>query len=349
MENIRNKEFLYGMNLEEMKGWLQERGEDIWLAVRILCWFYRKRITDFTLMDDIPKRIRKELNAFFIPGFYPPSASFRSSDGSIKYLFPVGDKGMIESVFMPDRKRNTLCVSSQAGCRMGCRFCRTARVGFHGNLSAGEIVNQAVSIPESLSLSHLVFMGMGEPLDNYDTVLKSIEILTAPWGMALSPGHITLSTVGVLPVIQRFLEDTRCHLAISLHTPFPEERQEWIPAERKYPVMKVLELVNKFPLQKKRRISIEYAMVNGKNDTEQHLREMVRILSPTHFRVNLIPFHPFEGCEWKPGTDERITLFMESLNKAGISCTVRQSRGKDIGAACGQLGSSVNPLQKRTE
>jgi 23S rRNA (adenine2503-C2)-methyltransferase len=305
---------------------------------RLLYWIYRRKISDFAEMNDLPKAFRQNLASGFTPGFYPPHSCFSSSDGSRKYLFNAGEKGFIETVFLPEPGRKTLCISVQAGCRMGCSFCQTGVGGYRGNLSAAEIINQFCSIPESDSLTHVVFMGMGEPFDNYENVIRVIRILTAEWGMALGAGHITVSTVGVLPRLKEFLKDTRVHLAISLHSPFPEERKQWMPAENKYPVKEIVKFLAGVQLEKRRRISFEYAMVKGINDSHSHAVALAELLNHRGFRINLIPFNPVASLRWIPSDEETVRHFRDFLDQAGIPATIRKSRGVDIGAACGLLG-----------
>ena len=228
----------------------------------------------------------------FSTGIFPPVASELSADGTIKYLFRTAEGKLFETVYIPDKKRNTVCVSTQSGCRMGCSFCVTAGYGFHGNLTAGEIVNQVISLPGAGTVTHVVLMGMGEPMDNLDNVLKACDILTSEWGLALSPRNVTVSTVGITPGVKKFLEDSRCNLALSLFSPFEQERKALIPAEVKYPVKSILELLKDYPLRKSRRFSLAYVMIQGLNDTDRHLSELKALIGGSGIRVNLLPFHP---------------------------------------------------------
>ncbi|MFN8208184.1 MAG: 23S rRNA (adenine(2503)-C(2))-methyltransferase RlmN [Bacteroidales bacterium] len=331
---------LIGITREELQELPAIEGLTAARRDRILYWLYKRRISNFKEMIDLPATLRKELASRYTPGFYPPQSTFHSSDGSKKYLFDAGEKGIIETVFLPEARRKTLCVSVQAGCRMGCSFCSTGAGGYRGNLSTGEIINQFCSIPETGSLTHVVFMGMGEPFDNYENVIRAIRILTAEWGLALGAAHITVSTVGVLPYLKSFLADTRAHVAISLHSPFPEERKRWMPVENKFPVRDIVQFLSNIQLDKRRRISFEYAMVNGINDSQSHALALTELLNHQGFRINLIPFNPVPGLSWSPSDDATIRRFRDFLDRAGIPATIRKSRGADIGAACGLLAGS---------
>jgi 23S rRNA (adenine2503-C2)-methyltransferase len=260
-------------------------------------------------------------------------------DGTKKYLFPVRDGKFVETAFIPEKTRATLCISSQVGCRMGCRFCMTARQGFQSNLTAGEILNQLRSLPERDQVTNLVYMGMGEPFDNYQNVKLSLEILTADWGFGKSPRRITVSTIGITGTMARFLEESDCHLAISLHSPFDEERRMLMPVQNNQPIGEVLNVIRGFPLGKQRRISFEYIMFKNLNDTPRHVNQLARILNGIRCRINLIRFHPIPDVPFLPSDIGTIANFMSALNKKGIRTTLRASRGQDIEAACGLLST----------
>jgi 23S rRNA (adenine2503-C2)-methyltransferase len=331
---------LIGKTREEFAEALREMQLSPAQLNRVLYWVYRRKISDFMEMDDLPKLLRSGFLKSFNTGFYPPKSRLVSKDGSVKYFFDTAGNGVVETVYLPDGDRHTLCVSTQAGCRMSCVFCQTGAGGFHGNLSSAEILNQVCSIPEALMLTHLVFMGMGEPFDNLKEVLKSLQILIAEWGLAFGAGNITVSTVGILPGIKVFLNDTKSQLALSLHSPFPEERKQWIPAENKYPVQETINYLSSVPLGKKRRISVEYTMIDGINDSIKHQEGLFQLLNNTGIRVNLIPFNPVPGLEWCASSVQRIQEFKDFLNSKRIPTTIRVSRGLDIGAACGLLGKT---------
>ena len=300
-------------------------------------WLYVKRAATWERMTNISKASKARLQENFELGTSAPSASAVSRDGTVKYLFPVGENESVEAVMIPDEDRRTLCVSSQAGCRMGCKFCMTGRQGWHGNLDAADILNQFISIPESSGLTNAVFMGMGEPLDNYEEVRKAIHILTAEDGFGWSPKRITLSTIGVLPVLRRFLDEERCHLAVSLHNPFAEERLSLMPVQKAWPLEDVVELIRQYDFSGQRRVSFEYTMFAGWNDDKRHADALIRLLGGLECRVNLIRFHKIPDFPYDCAPDIRMEEFKNRLNNHGVVCTIRVSRGEDILAACGML------------
>lgn len=243
----------------------------------------------------------------------------------------------VEAVMIPEEERRTLCVSSQAGCKMGCKFCMTGRHGFHGQLDAADILNQFLSIDEAAELTNTVFMGMGEPLDNYAAVSRAIEVLTAPWGFAWSPKRVTVSTIGVLPTLKRYLDEQRCHLAVSLHNPFPEERLQMMPAQKAWDIREVLDLIRQYDFSGQRRVSFEYTMFKGFNDDKRHADALIRLLRGLECRVNLIRFHKIPDFPYDCATDAAMEAFRDRLNNHQVLCTIRSSRGEDILAACGML------------
>jgi len=316
-------------------------GIDQSIAVKISNSIYKKGIGDLSLLPGLSKKVRTELMSSFKSGIYRPSSSVSSSDGTVKYLFR-NEKGLeFETVFLSDEKRKTVCVSSQSGCRMGCPFCATGKYGFRGDLEAGDIVNQVISIPERDIVTHVVFMGMGEPLDNIDNVLKVCDILTAEWGLALSPRNITVSTVGLVPGIKRFLSESECNLTLSLYSPFPDERIAIVPAEKHNPALGIIEMLKVFPLKKKRRISIAYVMIRGKNDTDVHLSELRNMLHGSRIRVNLLPYHMVPGDPDISSSPETMMKFKHELVVSGISASIRKSKGTDVSAACGLLAAGL--------
>jgi 23S rRNA (adenine2503-C2)-methyltransferase len=290
-------------------------------------------------MSNISKKIRAHLSENYEFGLTTFSKVEESADGTKKYLFPAARNKFIEAAYIPERSRNTLCVSSQVGCKMACLFCMTGKQGFQGNLTAGEIVNQLRSLPEREKITNIVYMGMGEPFDNLQAVLDSTEILTAEWGFALSPRRITVSTIGIIPAMIEFIEKSRCNLAISMHSPFEEERQKLMPIETVYHLKDILEVLKKFDFGRQRRISFEYIMFKGLNDTPKHIKELARILNGIRCRINLIRFHPVPGVPLTGTDDLAIHEFMEGLRRKGIFTSLRQSRGVDISAACGLLST----------
>ncbi len=338
------KQKLLGMTLAELKSAAQACGLKPFVGAQLADWLYAKRVRSWDRMVNISKAAREALAARYELGISDPVGTAVSSDGTKKYLFrvvcPMGEgleESAVESVMIPDEDRFTLCVSSQAGCKMGCKFCMTGRQGFHGQLDAADILNQFLSIDEASTLTNAVFMGMGEPLDNYDTVARVIEVLTAPWGFAWSPKRITLSTIGVLPALQRFLEEQRCHLAVSLHNPFPEERLEMMPVQRAWDIRAVLDLIRGYDFTGQRRVSFEYTMFAGFNDDKRHADALIRLLRGLECRVNLIRFHKIPDFPYDCASDAAMEAFRDRLNNHQILCTIRSSRGEDILAACGML------------
>lgn len=322
------------MTCEEIRDFA---GCDYSQALSITNSLYKKRINDISLFLSIQKKIREKLACISNTGIYRPLASEKSIDGTIKYLFR-NDQGLeFETVFMPGNKRNTVCVSSQSGCRMGCPFCVTGKYGFRGNLSAQDIVNQIIGLPDSENVTNVVFMGMGEPMDNLDNVLRACNILTAEWGLALGSGNITVSTVGITSGIARFLKESKCNLALSLYSPFPEERVLVVPAEKLYPANKMIGIMKNYSDGKKRRISLAYIMISGVNDTDEHLGGLKNLLTGSMIRINLLPYHSVPGDNNISSSPARIQQFKHELVISGISASIRQSRGTDISAACGLL------------
>lgn len=313
-------------------------GYDQTYAYRLAMNFYRRRIHDFLKMENIPLALRRLVCGKYSSGIFPPVCESESYDGSRKYLFRSPDRKEYETVFIPDGKRMTVCVSSQSGCRMGCTFCLTSRVGYRGNLSAGEIVNQVLSVPSSGKITHVVFMGMGEPLDNTHNVIKACKILTAEWGLAMSPLNITVSTTGITSEVRYFLENSACNLTLSLFSPFSGERASLCPCEKKYPASEVVEIMKGFSSRKKRRFSIAYVMIEGLNDSRRHAEGLQNLLAGSGIRVNLIPYNKtgFDD-RLSPSPESAIRKFREILAGSGISASVRKPRGSDISAACGLL------------
>jgi 23S rRNA (adenine2503-C2)-methyltransferase len=333
------KESLIGKTLEELETVVSEIGLQRFVAKQISEWLYKKHVASIDEMTNISVKARAELNIKYEVGRIDSVKVQASIDGTKKYLFPSLNSKFIETAYIPDNDRATLCVSSQVGCKMGCKFCMTAKQGFQGNLTAGEIINQIISLPERDNLTNIVYMGMGEPLDNIDEVLKSLKILTSSWGFAMSPRRITVSTIGILPVLRRFISESNCHLAISLHSPFDEERRKLMPMQSVYPIKEVLAEINRTYFGLQRRVSFEYIMFKGLNDTPTHVKELTSLLNGIRCRINLIKFHPIPGTPLESSDDNTIETFKNALNTKGIITTLRQSRGQDIYAACGLLST----------
>ena len=327
------------MTLAELQQLCTENHLPTFAAKQIARWLYTSRVSEIAQMTNLSLAARNTLAERYTIGRIEPIKVSTSTDGTKKYLFPTLQGQYIESAYIPDGDRATLCVSSQAGCRMGCKFCATARQGLQHSLSAGEIINQILSIPESEKLTNLVFMGMGEPLDNRDNVLAAIEIITSPWGMGWSPTRITLSTAGVAANLARFLDSTKVHLAVSLHNPFHEERIQIMPIEKAYPIREVCDILRRYDFTGQRRVSFEYIVMEGLNDSPAHIKELCRLLNGIKCRMNLIRFHKIPDSPYFSPSNERMIAFRDTLTSKGIQTTIRASRGEDIQAACGLLST----------
>jgi 23S rRNA (adenine2503-C2)-methyltransferase len=332
---------LFGKTQTELQQIVHDLGLPAFAARQIADWLYKKHVDAIAGMTNLSKVARQKLAATYELGITPPDSVQTSTDGTRKYLFPAGCNRYIESAYIPDRQRATLCVSSQVGCKMGCLFCMTGKQGFQSQLTAAQIVNQIRSLPEREKLTNIVYMGMGEPFDNLDNVMQSLDILTADWGYAMSPRRITVSTIGILPAMRHFIENSQCHLAVSLHSPFHEERLKLMPVENVYPADELLELLRSFDFGRQRRISFEYILFRGINDTPRHINELVRLLNGLRCRINLIRFHPIPDTPLQCSTEETIAAFRNGLLRKGIRTTVRASRGQDIFAACGMLSTKA--------
>ena len=348
------KKVLMGMSLAELKAVVKELGMPQFTAGQIAKWLYQQHVNDIGEMTNLSKVNRDRLAERYTVGAMEPLDCQRSKDGTIKYLFPVrtadsadgADSGkFVETVYIPDGDRATLCVSCQVGCKMNCLFCQTGKQGFEGSLSAGDILNQIYSLPERDTLTNIVFMGQGEPMDNLDNVLRATEILTSDYGYAWSPKRITVSSVGIRGKLKRFLDESECHVAISMHSPLPEQRRQLMPAEKQMSVTEVVDLLRQYDFTHQRRCSFEYICFAGLNDTSMHAREIVKLLNGLECRVNLIRFHEIPDVDL-PGADEkRMESLRDYLTNHGIMTTIRASRGQDIFAACGLL-STARKIEK---
>lgn len=328
------------MTLQEMEQAVTSLGMPRFTAKQLAQWVYQKNIDSLDQMTNLSQKNRALLSEYYVIGKMPHTERLESVDGTVKYLFPTGSGQSVEAVFIPDAERGTLCVSSQVGCRMGCRFCMTGRQGFQGNCSATDILNQIYALPEWDRLTNIVFMGQGEPMDNLGAVLRSTELLMAPYALAWSPRRITVSTVGVRGAVEEFIESSPCHLAISLHNAFPQQRLDMMPAEKTYGMEEMLRMLAKYDWSHQRRLSFEYIVFRGLNDSPRHAKELVRLLSPLRgVRVNLIRFHTIPDTPYEGAPGERMIQMRDYLSLHGITCTVRASRGEDIFAACGLLNT----------
>ncbi len=335
------KKVLMGMTLDDLKVVAAELGMPKFTASQMAKWIYQQHVRDIDEMTNISKSNREKLKEHYEIGAMEPIDSQKSKDGTIKYLFPVRDSGkFVETVYIPDNDRATLCVSCQVGCKMNCLFCQTGKQGFEGNLTAADILNQIYALPERETLTNIVFMGQGEPMDNLDNVLRATEILTADYGYAWSPRRITVSSVGVKNKLKRFLDESECHVAISMHSPLPEQRQTLMPAEKQMSIEETVSLLRQYDFSHQRRCSFEYICFGGLNDTPVFAREIIRLLQGLECRVNLIRFHEIPGVDL-PGSDEkRMEALRDYLTAHGVFTTIRASRGQDIFAACGLLSTA---------
>ena len=347
MEMNNEKKTLLGLSLDEMKQLVLDLGMPAFTAGQILKWLYQQHVTTIDEMTNLSKANRERLKERYVVGAMAPIDCQRSSDGTIKYLFPVccratatNSTGLfVETVFIPDGERATLCVSCQVGCKMNCLFCQTGKQGFEGNLTPADILNQIYALPERERLTNIVFMGQGEPMDNLDAVLRATEILTADYGYAWSPRRITVSSVGVKNKLKRFLDESECHVAISMHSPLPEQRRKLMPAEGQMSITEVVALLKQYDFSHQRRCSFEYICFGGLNDTPVYGREIVKLLQGLDCRVNLIRFHEIPSVDL-PGSDEkRMEALRDYLTAHGVFTTIRASRGQDIFAACGLLST----------
>lgn len=333
------KQPLIGKSADELKEIVAELSMPTFTAKQIAEWIYKKKIGSIDEMSNISVKNREILNEKFVVGSYEPTHSEESEDGTKKFLFKTEQGHFIETVYIPDDDRATLCVSIQVGCKMNCSFCMTGKQGFSGQLTAAEVINQIISVPDSDKLTNIVFMGMGEPMDNMLTLLKSLEIITASYGFAWSPRRVTVSSIGILPGLKVFLEKSDCHLAISLHSPFSEEREKLIPMEKVYPIEKVIAELRKHDFRHQRRLSFEYTMFDGLNDSIRHAVELAKMLKGLDCRLNLIRYHEIPGIELKSSNADKMEFFRNYLNNNNIITTIRRSRGEDIHAACGMLST----------
>ncbi len=340
---------LLGKTLPELQALAHELGMPKFAAAQMAAWLYGKKVASVDEMTNLSLKNRERLKAVCEVGASAPVHAMRSADGTVKYLFRTPEGDYIESVYIPDKDRATLCVSSQVGCKMNCRFCMTGKQGYTASLTPAQILNQIYSIPERETLTNVVFMGMGEPFDNLDAVLRACEVLTADYGYAWSPKRITVSTVGLRKGLERFLDACDCHLAISLHSPLPQQRAELMPAEKAFSITEMVEVLRRYDFSKQRRLSFEYIVFKGLNDSESSARELIRLLRGLDCRVNLIRFHAIPGVELEGVDMERMTAFRDYLTGHGLFATIRASRGEDIFAACGMLSTARQQSEKQAE
>ncbi len=336
---------LLGMNLVELQSLVKRLGMPGFTAKQIASWIYEKKVTSIDEMTNLSVKNRELLKQNYEVGVASPVDEMRSVDGTVKYLYQVGEGHFVESVYIPDGERATLCVSSQVGCKMNCKFCMTGKQGFTACLTAHQIINQIHALPERDKLTNVVMMGMGEPLDNLDEVLKALEILTASYGYAWSPKRITLSTVGLRKGLKRFIEESDCHLAISLHSPLPVQRAELMPAERAFSITEMVDLLHNYDFSKQRRLSFEYIVFKGLNDSLVYAKELLKLLRGLDCRINLIRFHAIPGVDLNGADMDTMVRLRDYLTSHGLFTTIRASRGEDIFAACGMLSTAKQEEQ----
>lgn len=333
---------LVGMTLAQLQQVAVENGMPLFTAKQMADWLYVKQVRSIDGMTNLSLKHRAKLKEGYEVALSEPSHKAASADGTVKYLFPVQNGHFVEAVYIPDDDRATLCISSQVGCKMGCVFCMTGRQHYTASLTAGEILNQILSLPGKENLTNVVFMGMGEPLDNLENVLAVQEILTSAWGFGWSPKRITISTVGLRRELKQLIEGCECHIAVSLHAPTPEKRRELIPAEKAFSMTEMLEVLRRYDFSHQRRLSFEYTMFDGVNDSIDDARQLVKTLSGLSCRVNLIRFHAIPDSPLRPVSEEKMIEFRDWLTGHGVFATIRASRGEDIWAACGMLSTAKN-------
>ncbi len=343
-----DKTNIIGKSLEEIERFTQQNSIPKYIAKEVLKWIYQRSAKDFGSMTNLSKSDRQKFHSNYIIALNSPVKVQESADGTKKHLFASLQDNYIETAYIPEDKRNTLCVSSQVGCKMGCKFCMTARQGLQGQLTAGDIINQILSLPERDKLTNIVFMGMGEPFDNTGAVLDALAILTADYGLQLSPKRINVSTIGLVPGMKEFIEKSKCNLAISLHSPFNEERKKLMPVQRLYPIEEIIELLEKYDFRHQRRLSFEYIVFNNLNDTDAHVKQLARLLNGLKCRLNLMHYHSIPGSSLEGSPTNKIIEFQNKLKAKGIVATVRKSRGEDILAACGLLSTGEIMKNKQT-
>lgn len=348
---------VHGLSPAALGPVLERLGAPAWRAGQILDWVYRRATPDPAGMNNLPAALRSALVAEISGPAVEVAVLSRSTDGTRKFALRLGDGELVESVLIPDRHRLTLCVSSQVGCAMACRFCSTARLGLRRQLRVEEIIGQVLLARVEVArepfggngLTNLVFMGMGEPLHNLSNLLPAIEILTSPWGLGISPRRITVSTVGLVPQMQELLERTQVNLAVSLTATTEEVRLDLMPVNRRWGLRELLDACRALPLPRRRRITFEYVLLEGVNDTDEDARRLVALLHGIPSKVNLIHFNPFPDAPFRPTVRERAENFQRLLLDRHLNATLRESRGSDIAAACGQLAatSRTGPLAAR--
>ncbi len=330
---------LIGKTLKDLEQFVISLNMPKFRGKQLADWIYKKGVYTFDEFSNFSKKDRDLLDQKSTIKLNLPSKEVTSKDGTKKYLYTIDCWKSIEVAYIPEKSRNTLCISSQIGCRMGCQFCMTDKQSLTRSLTATEIINQLIALPEKEKITNIVFMGMGEPLDNYDEVVKTLDILTKDWGLGISPHKITLSTIGLIPKLKLFLEDRECNLALSVHNPLTDERSSFMPIENAYKLKDVIDIIRDFNLPKSRKFSVEYIVFKDLNDSLKHIKALVKLLHGVTVKVNLISYHAIPGEDFIGVDSEKMTWFRDELKKRGILTTIRKSRGQDIDAACGLLST----------
>lgn len=342
------KENIFGYTKAELAELVKSLGEPAFRAGQLFIWMYRDMVWEFSKMTNLSRDLRARLEENYTIQIYRHNHVDESDDGTKKYLYPAPGEKFVEAAFIPDRERATLCLSTQVGCKMGCLFCMTARQGFQGQLSVGEILSQVYTLPERDRLTNLVYMGMGEPMDNIDAVIDSIGIISDPQGLNMSQKRITVSTIGIIPAMRRYLEETRSPLAISIHNPIESERKQLMPVQSVYPIADVVQTLRDYDF-KDRKLSFEYIMFDGVNDSPRHANALVKLLNGLRCKVNLIHFHAIPDSPLKGSPRSAMEDFQRRLKTKGLMTTIRKSRGEDIQAACGLLSTLELVKRKKVD
>lgn len=342
---METKKNLFGLKLSELQDIVDSEGFPRFSAKQLTDWIYRKQICDFDLMSNLSLQQRIILKSKYTVSPNQFSQIAESVDGTKKYLFPIENSNSVEAVSIPDNERLTICISSQAGCTLGCKFCQTGKMKFGKNLTSSEILSQLTTLPDFEDITNIVFMGMGEPLLNFENVKNTVEILTSTWGFGMSKTRITLSTVGIIPELEKFMENPFCELAISLHNPFHEERLKIMPIENKYPISEVINSLKKIDSGELKKISFEYIVFKNYNHSNEHVNQIAKLLNGLPAKINLMNYHKIEGLDYESPSREEMEVFQQKLMQKGITTTIRKSKGIDIAAACGLLST----LKKESE
>ncbi len=357
-EFIKLKQNLKNLSMQELKDWLSEQGIAPYRNTQIFKWLYLRLVSDFSEMTDLSKDLRNILSEKFYIDSLKEIEKAESSDGTKKYLFELEDGHYVESVLIPEKDRSTLCISTQVGCAQGCRFCMTAKGGFIRNLSQSEITGQIVEVrrdiiksddSDGLDLKNIVFMGMGEPLANLKNVAGALEIITnGDCGLKFSHRRVTVSTCGLVPKFQELAKTTRANLAVSLNATEDATRDELMPVNRSFPLEALMDACRKYPLDPRQKITFEYILIKGVNDSMADARRLSKILHGVKAKINLIPFNEHEGSEFRTPDEGRIHEFLQFLLDKGYTAIIRKSKGRDIAAACGQLSANARSRKNQT-